>query len=335
MKQKVFKHYRLFTAVLVIILFIFGFKAKDNKSSLNKPTTNDYFNYIAINEIKMWVSNNGVDCRDPMTSGGGFYWPGGENATISAIYTDGLVWGGIVDSIRANGNVYRSGLQAGKILPGGNADDPNLTKYRVFKILKGWENLPHSPIRDQYELDFNEWPVDDGAPWIDVNGDDVYTAGIDSPQYIGDETMWYVANDLDTSRSLFTYGSLPMGLEFQTTVWGYDKTNFLADVLFKKFIIINKSQNTIDSMYFSYWADDDLGNAGDDYAGCDSNLSLGYVYNGDNDDYGYYGTPPPAVGHLLLQGPVVPGSPGDSAFFGGNWIYGFNNLKMTSFSFYI
>ena len=136
-------------------------------------------------------------------------------------------------------------------------------------------------------------------------------------------------------RSLSTYGSLPIGLEFQTTVWGYDNTNFLADVLFKKYTIINKGQNTIDSMYLAYWADDDLGKANDDFAGCDTNFSLGYIYNGDNNDDGYYGTPPPAVGHMLLQGPVVPGSPGDSAQFGGHWIYGFTNLKMTAFSFYI
>ena len=175
-----------------MVFILFGFKEKEDESFLSKPATNDYYNYIAINEIKMWVSNDGESSHDPNTDAGGFYWPGGENATISAIFSDGLVWGGIVDSIRVNGSVYRGALQAGKIIPGGNADDQNLKKYRIYKILKGWENLPHSPVRDQYELDFNEWPVDDGAPWIDVNNDGIFTFGVDSPQYVGDETMWYV-----------------------------------------------------------------------------------------------------------------------------------------------
>ena len=37
-------------------------------------------------------------------------------------------------------------------------------------------------------------------------------------------------------------------------------------------------------MYLSYWTDDDLGNANDDYVGCDTLLNLGYTYNGDNND---------------------------------------------------
>ena len=53
----------------------------------------------------------------------------------------------------------------------GDADDPNLPKYRVYKILDGWENLPPGPIRDQYEQDYMEWPVQDGAPWVDVDGE--------------------------------------------------------------------------------------------------------------------------------------------------------------------
>ena len=28
-------------------------------------------------------------------------------------------------------------------------------------------------------------------------------------------------------------------------------------------------------------------------------------YNGDNNDESYYGTPPPAVAHMLVQGPIV------------------------------
>jgi len=175
-----------------------------------------------------------------------------------------------------------------------------------------------------------------GAPYVDVNGDGEYTPGVDYPDYIGDEILFYVANDLDTARSLFTFETYPIGLEFQTTTYAFDETNFLADAVFKKYVIINKGNDIVENMYFSYWADNDLGNAGDDFAGCDTNLFLGYNFNADNDDEGGYGygTPPPAVGHKIVQGPIVPGNPTDSAMFNGEWRMGFINLPMTAFSLY-
>ncbi len=125
-----------------------------------------------------------------------------------------------------------------------------------------------------------------------------------SLKYLGDETLFFVANDLDTARSLYTYGSNPIGLEFQATTFGYN-SELLKDVVFKKFKIINKSSESITDMYLTYWTDDDLGYAGDDYVGCDTLLNLGYTYNGDNNDVDYYGTPPPAVGHLFVQPPII------------------------------
>ncbi len=288
------------------------------------------YDYIAANEIFMWIGNNGMGSHNPLSDDCGFYWPGGEDATIPAIFADGLVWGGKVNSeIRVNGATYRYGLTPGYILPSGLPSDPLDVKSRIFKLKKDWQYLPPSPERDKYEFDFLNWPVDVGAPWDDNDGDGIYTPGIDNPKIFGDETLFFVANDLDTATSLLTYGSNPIGLEFQVTTFGYN-SELLKDVVFKKYRVINKSNTDITDMYFTYWADDDLGYAGDDYEGFDSTLNLGYCFNGDNDDEGYYGTAPPAVGHMIIQGPIIPSTISDSARFDDAWRKGFKNLKMTS-----
>ncbi len=327
--MKTNKYILFLSFCFIYILFYSGIDPADKK--LLKPLTNDDYNYIAINEILMWISNNGDGSHDPNTNGSGFYWPGGKISEKTAIFEDGLIWGCMVGrETRVNGNTHRQGLQAGKILPDGIADDPLDPKYRVYKIRKGWEELQPGPERDNYERDYNEWPVEDGAPWLDIDGDGIYTRSVDQPEFIGDEVLWYVANDMDTSRSVFTYGSNPIGLEFQTTVFGFNRLNFLKDVVFKKYLIINKSTTQLDNMYFGYWTDDDLGGAQDDFVGCDTLLNLGFTYNIDNHT-DHYGTAPPAVGHLFVQGPIIPSTQTDSARFRDKWIQGYKNQHMTAF----
>lgn len=336
MKNKNLLYFVLFA--LVVGLFSYGFRPdeKDKTKRQSKISTNDNSNYTDINQIFMWLANNGMGSHDPRTDGSGFYWPGGPQATISAIFSDGLIWGAKVGrEIRVNGATYRYGLQAGKILPDGTADDPSNSRYRIFKIRKGWENLPAGPTRDAYEKDYNEWPMEDGAPYEDIDGNGAYTPGVDLPKFLGDQVLWCVSNDMDASRSTFTYGTLPMGLEQQMTVFGFNRTGDLGDMVFKKYTIINKGNLTLKDMYFGYWSDTDLGDASDDFTGCDTSLSLGYTYNADNNDAGFYGANPPAIGYDFFQGPIVPALSTDSAKFLGNWKKGFRNLPMTAFTFYI
>ncbi|MCK4818054.1 hypothetical protein KA005_19955, partial [bacterium] len=60
----------------------------------------------------------------------------------------------------------------------------------------------------------------------------------------------------------------------------------------------------MDSAYVAMFFDPDLGNANDDYTGCDTTLKMCYVFNGDEYDE-KYGVSVPAMGCDLLQGPVV------------------------------
>ncbi len=286
------------------------------------------YDTIAVNNCKMWVSSNGDGSFDPNVYRAGFYWP--KDSSTTAVFEDGLVFGGKVDGeIRVGGSTYKHGLQAGAILPDGTAPNPKDSTYKIYKMRKDWESLPDGIFKERLRYDYENWPMEIGAPFEDVNGNGKYDAGIDKPALIGDETLFFVSNDLDSSLTKNLYGSPPIGLEIQTTVWAYDSSNFLVDVIFKKYKVINKSGKEIKDMYFSYWYDDDLGDANDDYAGFDTTLSLGYTYNGTNNDP-KYGSPPPAVAHMFLQGPITPATEQDSAFFNGKWIHGFRNIPMTS-----
>ena len=51
--------------------------------------------------------------------------------------------------------------------------------------------------------------------------------------------------------------------------------------------LINKSGAALDSTFLVQWSDPDLGESGDDYAGCDVARNLGFVYNGKPVDYDY------------------------------------------------
>ena len=121
------KYYFYFLLSLTIIISAFRDPAQ---RSFQKVLTNDHYNYIAINNIKLFISNNGIGSHDPNTDGSGLYWQEG-----AAIFEDGLLWGGKIQalppdtqSIRVNGNTFRYGLQAGKILQNGKADDYNNSK---------------------------------------------------------------------------------------------------------------------------------------------------------------------------------------------------------------
>ncbi|MCK5332057.1 MAG: hypothetical protein KAK01_11650, partial [Candidatus Marinimicrobia bacterium] len=146
--------------------------------------------------------------------------------------------------------------------------------------------------------------------------------------------IWYVSNDGDpTAHSVF--GTAPLGIEIQTTIFGFDRPDVFGDMMFIKELIINKGEFDIMDTYIGLWSDPDLGDAGDDFVGCDTTLGLGICYNdGVDHDYAGFSGGTPAVGYDFFQGPIIP-SVGDTAFALGRKIPDFKNMDMTSFSKYI
>jgi hypothetical protein len=271
-------------------------------------------------------------------------WPGGRNASIEFAADLNFSWCGIVNN---QTRVYPYGQEPmykpGKILDNGNPDNPTLDKYRVYKIKKNWEQMPTSPERDQLEKDYNEWPVEDGAPWQDNNNDGIYTRGLDQPEFIGDEILWYVSNDTEIKKNSSSgrphlYDSVYLNLEIQNTVYAFNNAGLLGDVIFIKSKIINKSQNTINHFLISNYTSFELGVFGIDttlsrYRGIERNLDLVYVYLKNNTRYQNLYPKSVAGGDILLQGPIQKSTnPQDIGYVNGFWRKGYYNVGFYSFS---
>ena len=122
---------------------------------------------------------------------------------------------------------------------------------------------------------------------------------------LGDQTIWWVFNDVGNAHT--QSGGIPIGLEVHAMAYAYASFDeAINNTTFYQYKIINRSSSTLDNTYFGFYTDVNIGNFLDDFMGCDVGLSLGYAYNGDADDEGPagYGLNPPAVGNIILEGPV-------------------------------
>lgn len=341
MTRNINYYIKLLLLVMVVPCLTFG-HFKDNR--LKKTNGLPNWTKLNINNISTYFRNNGDSDLDN-NSQSGFYYPKGSGKTC--FFESGFLWGARINGgdVKVGGSAYSSGMQPGKILSVGVAENPDLGKNRIYRVRADYKTASLESdardmgtsvqaVYDQYETDWNEWPATDGAPFNDVDSNGVYNPQIDIPGVPGaSQTIWFVCNDLNQDLTTNLYGSLPMGIEQQTTIWAYSQAGPLGNMLFRKYLIINKSNDTFTDMYVSMWSDPDNGDADDDYAGCDTLLSLGYVYNAAATDATYKETPPPAAGFDFFQGPIVD-SPGDTAIFKGQYVYGKKNLPMTAFYYF-
>jgi hypothetical protein len=146
--------------------------------------------------------------------------------------------------------------------------------------------------------------------------------------------LWSVFNDLNPAlRTNRAASTLPLGIEVRHKTFAAYRYGALERTVFLEWKILNRGLDPLTDAYVAIWSDPDLGGATDDLAGCDTLRSIGYCYNGvDNDEV--YGSTPPAVGVQLIQGPIIP-APGDTAYVSGRLIPDYRNLPMTAFSRFI
>jgi len=196
--------------------------------------------------------------------------------------------------------------------------------------------------------DMDDWPgngpegFDNLAPFVDYNNDGVYnTDDGDYPQILGDQMLWWINND-NTHPNEETGGN-PMGIEMQHSFYGFrydnpvdEYTELVNYQTYLRVNIVNRSQEQYDSVYIGVWVDADIGNAFDDYVGCDVSRNSFYFYNGDSYDESYqnylgYGSKPPVQTVTILQGPEADDDGTDND---GDGIVDNENLKMSKFIYY-
>ncbi|KAA3612178.1 MAG: T9SS C-terminal target domain-containing protein [Calditrichaeota bacterium] len=340
---------------------------------------------VNIGAVAMWAYAAGNTSAYPLGgSTGGMYFPRGNNPLTWVMFTDGIIWGGIVNdgiepAVRVGGQAFSNGTVPGAILSKGVAEDRSDVQNvdRIWRIRRDFasalnadlvldaaENFIIQPtavtagqiqtIRDRYREDWVDWPTHKGAPFYDADGDGEYNPQFDAnglpilfpdgdePGYAnGDQVAWSVSNDLNETAVAGLYGSPPIGMEQQLTMWAYRRADALGNVIFKQFRVIYKGRAdtpanaTIDSMYFCQWADPDLGSGGDDFVGCDTTLDLGFVYNAVASDaqFAPNGLAPAASGFDFFAGPAVPDE-NATAIIGLKEVPGFRNLPMSTFFFF-
>jgi len=333
--MKILKNITASTMVLVLLFASFA-QAKETKkiSNFSGSSFVESSGTFDGNRIYADVTNNGLFLDYHVSGDSALEWPKGTG--VHSIFQSALWMGATVNGqIRTIVGDYTQDMG-----PGPWGGDPLAAVHRIYKVNKSMLDDPAS------HDDFQNWPAEYGAPWVDVDGDNVYTplpAGTDHPEFIGDQVLWFVSNDGDPAYKL-NFGTSPLNVEIQTTMFGYDRIDAIGDMLFVKQLVINKGSDDLIDTYMGLWSDPDLGNAGDDLVGCNVDLGMGYVWNDGPDTY-YdnldIGTP--AAGYDFFQGPMVPCDdptdttecPAIGAKMFGTYHPGMKNLKMSSFAFYI
>ncbi len=378
-----------------------GFRSNQEKS-FEKSAQTTLAAILNINNFTSWQRGDGQgQYGPPFVNGDGGVYPRG---TSWVVFADGFVWGAkayldslhtqtaLAQLIRVGGSTYNVGNEIGWIEgvgPGARAIGSSDPRARIYRIRRDWTTMTDAELRRdaaenqqmpissvssvqtweiqfQYQKDWDEWPVQYGAPYIERNGipgyqkpppfsasftpDSLIYGNYDEPgiaganaDYPAGQVLWTAFNDLNRNTMLGFAGCEPMGLELQLTLWGYDQPGGLENLYFRRLLMINKGGADIgggskgslflDSVFVGQWVDPDVGHFGNDLNGCDTVLQMGYTYNAYPTDaeFSRFNLPPPAVGYVLLGGPVVPSSPGDSAIRGFAERAGFKNLRMTSF----
>ena len=271
------------------------------------------------NRVSAELENNGLFVTHRVTGQAGMSWPMEDPKT--SMYASGLWLTGMVDGeVRTATSEYGTEWS-----PGAWGSNDTLPSYRLYKVNQTDLQDPAA------NPDFAAWPIAQGAPWVDVDGDGIYTPlpeGLDHPDFIGDQVIFYIMNDgIDDNHVIFNTD--PLDLEVRVTIWGYADQTTLEDMMFVKTQIYHKGSEHIQDLIMGIWSDPDVYQAGNDRVGCDPSSGLGYVYDDALADPHNLGHSAVGVRFLQLAAPSMEDDANAYAF--DAYTPGYSHLQMGAF----
>jgi hypothetical protein len=298
---------------------------------------------MSVNNIILPFSNNGIlaDKRAEIT---------GPSFTIASDINDHILTANTPTARRTytggrfeegrflfSGGFYLSGYNGNELWANGVASVALTVDYLPGRV--GSE--PEHPLNVIYTIDKKDPPFGYYGIYnpVDKNWNGTWDPNEDMPALIGDATSWCVYND-GVPSEMRRFDEEPLGIEIQQTLFASGLPE-LQNVIFIKYKIENAAivSEELDSVFFSFADDVDLGVHFDDLGASDTLINSVYTYNQDDDDV--YRVNPPAVYTALLQGPVVENENSkDTAYvrngqlLGEEIFPGAKNLELFSFTNY-
>lgn len=304
-------------AAALIILFVFfprmPANANDDKSRLNKIYSASDTQEggkkgrayrLFFNNLNIPINNSGAIANVDIADSDGQNSSDGTFDGINFLFSGGFYLAGLQEGI-----IWTAGnMSANRIAdtePGTYAygsEDPRAQIY-VLKRTDGDFHQSWTDWIDAVALGAKFYDGDGNGIYnpVDKNGNGKWDADEDKPDLIGDETVWCVFKDSNLDRGSMR-AAKSMGIEIRQTIFGYKSYSDLGNILFIRYELLNTGlvADELDSVYFSFSCDQDLGAYENDLAGCDTLLNAGFGYDLNYD--ARYGNSPCFLVDLV-QGP--------------------------------
>ncbi len=350
---------RHFFFFIIALLFIsIPLSAQKSNNVIPNPVRNIFMQGNNINTV---FGTDGIFNLDKVTYNqyvSGLIWPAQSTNRLTMVFATGLWIAAKVGpqrELRTACAQYNSIYTPGNIPVIGQVPPTSVcndTSWRGYLVSLKDPSLVNGGVRTKtagghtYTITYDAWstwPVDKGAPYVEVNGVPGYQPGWNGDRPgIGNSTarpdelcfMVYMdysncTNNIHNHEIALPGGTLPMGVEIQQLSFMFNCYP-LQDMYFIKWKFINKSSLVWDSAYITLANDPDLGDAVDDKSGCDTTRDLAFIYNADNYDLDY-GANPPSLGTRFLQGPIkFTGNINDTAILPYATLIGYKIIGMTS-----
>jgi hypothetical protein len=178
-------------------------------------------------------------------------------------------------------------------------------EYHIQNYLQASYTLPSSLANWPGNGNTNVGVAENLAPFIDVDGDNIYNpmAG-DFPDIRGDIASYIIMNDASNVHT--EINGQAMGIEVHIMAYQYASMDYLNNTTFLNVRVFNRGDYVYSNFKIGFYMDADLGNYLDDFYGCIRPKNLIYTYNADGNDESNgptvgYGANPPCIGAVCLS----------------------------------